>query len=181
MVEEWKQVKDHPKYSISNYGRVRNTETGKILTPNIRSKTSHYLYVNFSYGYKNLVKKNIHRLVAEAFVPNPDNKPEVNHIDGNKQNNMVDNLEWVTTSENALHAYSMGLRHTKPNNTLSAIDATRKPVRNITTGEVFKSLVDAANAIGGKSGGVSKCVTGKRKQYKGMRFEYCEVVDNALC
>lgn len=63
------------------------------------------MYVNLYKNGKNKIKK-IHRIVAENFIPNPENKPEVNHIDGNKQNNKVDNLEWVTKSENVKHRFS---------------------------------------------------------------------------
>ncbi len=173
MIEEWRQVSTCPKYSVSNYGRVRNAISGKILTPCKRSNTSEYLCVNISYGCGNVKKESIHRLVAKEFVPNTDGKEEVNHIDGDKHNNRADNLEWVTKSENALHAFRIGLRKTDSDRIRSAINATKKPVRNTTTGETFKSIVDAANAIDGKSEGVSKCVTGRRKRYKGMCFEYC--------
>ena len=67
-----------------------------------------YLTVDLSYKHKRGVK--IHRLVALAFVPNPNNKPQVNHIDGNKRNNEANNLEWVTNAENQLHANKLGLR-----------------------------------------------------------------------
>ena len=175
MNEEWKQIKDNPEYFISNFGRVWSAKSGKILIPHIRSKTSPYLFVGFSYGYGNMKKANIHRLVAEAFIPNPDGKEEVNHIDGNKLNNVVDNLEWVTKSENALHAFRCGLRKPTSEQIYKAIDSTRKPVRNITTGETYRSLTDAAEAIGGRLEGISKCVTGRRKRYMGMQFEYCGV------
>jgi len=78
----------------------------KIATPNVQTQ---YLIVEL---YKNNVgtKKYVHRLVAEAFIPNPNNKPEVNHIDGDRQNNDVSNLEWCTSAENSQHAISTGLK-----------------------------------------------------------------------
>ena len=86
----------------------------------------------------------------------------------------VNNLEWVTYSENDLHAFRNGLRHSTSAQIQKAIDSTRKPVVNKTTGEMFRSLTDAANAIGGKLSGVHKCVVGDRKRYKGMEFAYAE-------
>lgn len=85
-------------FYISNYGRVKKLN-GDIV--DFSNRKSRYI------AYK---KYPIHRLVAEIFIPNLDNKPEVNHIDGNKHNNRYDNLEWVTTSENRLHAYKTGLQ-----------------------------------------------------------------------
>ena len=104
MLEIWKQIKEYPRYSVSNLGRVKNNNTDKVLKG----------YMDFK-GYQRVcihcrgegIRKDlkVHRLVAEAFVPNPDNKPQVNHIDGNKQNNAASNLEFCTNQENQLHAY----------------------------------------------------------------------------
>lgn len=92
-------------YSVSNFGRVRNDTTGKIR------KLTFRIYVGVglesSKGRKNCL---VHRLVAIHFIPNPDNLPEVNHIDGNKENNHVSNLEWVSTSDNQKHAIRTGLK-----------------------------------------------------------------------
>lgn len=112
----WKKIilpnGDTTQYSISNSGVVRNDNSGKIL------KT------NFSKGYERLNlthngKQNqyfVHRLVAIAFIPNPENKPEVNHINGVKSCNYVFNLEWVDRCENQHHSIQYGLRNTKPTN-----------------------------------------------------------------
>lgn len=92
-------------YEISNLGRISNYR--KILkTYKINSG-----YVAFKLQ-KDGMRKSVllHRLVAELFIPNPDGKSEVNHIDGNKENNCVSNLEWVSSSENKLHAYASGIR-----------------------------------------------------------------------
>jgi hypothetical protein len=92
-------------YSVANDGRVWSSTSNKWLKPVMRNG---YCYVTL---VKNKVKKQyaIHRLVAEAFHKNPEDKPQVNHIDGNKSNNCVDNLEWVTASENKQHAWATGL------------------------------------------------------------------------
>jgi hypothetical protein len=105
-------------YEVSNLANVRSIERyannghnngvrklpSKVLKPSLSK--SGYLLVNFSVD--NIQSnQNVHRLVARAFIPNESNKPQVNHKDGNKLNNHVDNLEWVTASENAKHAYGV--------------------------------------------------------------------------
>lgn len=107
-MEIWKDIEGFEGiYQISSYGRVKSfkkNKQGYILSN--KNKTGWYL--NIVLTSENSWKSvKIHRLVAEAFIPNPDNKPEINHVDGNKQNNRADNLEWVTGSENVKHAISM--------------------------------------------------------------------------
>lgn len=98
MIEKWEYIKGYTGlYSISNYGLVQSHLTGKILKPGINHKG--YLIVQLSNcGEKR--NHRVHRLVAEAFIPNIDNLPEVDHIDNDRQNNKVDNLRWVTGSCN---------------------------------------------------------------------------------
>ena len=121
--ETWRPAEGYEHlYQVSNYGRVKSvdrTETckngvirfrkGMVLKPH--QNYSGYLWVSFC---KNDVrkKKKIHRLVAQCFLPNPEGKPQVNHIDGNKHNNHVNNLEWVTPKENIHHAVENNLRKT---------------------------------------------------------------------
>ena len=94
------------KYSVSQYGRVINTKTGRILKPQKIARG--YLGVNLSMGKKSFTKQ-IHRLVAIAFLDNPNKLPQVDHLDGNKHNNRVNNLEWVTPKVNIRRAYAKGL------------------------------------------------------------------------
>jgi hypothetical protein len=127
MKEVWKDI-DFMKgfeglYQVSNLGRVKSL--GRIIYyPNscfnktnegvyrpekiLKQKTKRYAGVTLS-NYRNKIYPNIHRLVALAYIPNPHNKPCVNHIDGNKLNNCVDNLEWVDWDENIKHAWKTGL------------------------------------------------------------------------
>lgn len=102
------------RYQVSNKGRVRSILSNhgkyqeKIKALRVRSVTCPYLYVQLSVNDQPYHEA-VHRAVAKAFIPNPENKPMVNHIDGDKLNNDACNLEWVTCSENFLHAYSTGL------------------------------------------------------------------------
>lgn len=124
IVEKWKDIKDYKGlYQVSNLGRVRSVDhyasngktqilyRGKVkkLQPN---KRNNYLSVILSKKDKEK-RVYIHRLVAEAFIKKVDGKNEVNHIDGNKHNNTVENLEWVTSQENKEHAYKLGLYDTE--------------------------------------------------------------------
>lgn len=106
MIETYKDIIGYEgKYQISNLGNVLNSRQ-KLIKP-IVSNTG---YIRI--GLRNQGKKlfSVHRLVAIAFIPNPNNKPHINHIDGIKSNNCVNNLEWVTQSENEIHAHKTGLK-----------------------------------------------------------------------
>ena len=102
--ETWREIKDFPNYEVSNLGNVRNKKTGKVLKP--RQKNG-YLVVDLLLDdvIKNL---RVHRLVAKAFIPNPDNLPQVNHKDFNKSNNDVSNLEWISRADNIQHSHDNG-------------------------------------------------------------------------
>lgn len=135
--EIWKQV---PGYynEVSNFGNVRSinhkagngkTYQGKNLKPVLTN--SGYVNINLITGNdKDRIVKRVHRLVAELFIPNPDGKDEVNHIDGNKQNNRADNLEWVTRNENEQHAYDTGL--------ITILKGSEKPLAKLTENDVIK-------------------------------------------
>lgn len=101
---EWKKINGfNNRYSVSNTGLVRNDKKEKLMATALDSRGM-YVLCQLNQGGKSYHKL-VHRLVAEAFIPNPDNKPTVNHKDGNKRNNCVDNLEWTTLSENQSHAW----------------------------------------------------------------------------
>lgn len=96
-METFKKIDEFNNYSISNFGNVRNDKTGRILKVYI--KPSGYMQVQLG---RRTIPQYVHRLVAKAFILNPEDKPQVNHINGNKQDNRVENLEWVTARENDL-------------------------------------------------------------------------------
>lgn len=105
--EIWKPIPDYEDYQISTFGRVKSFKRGaqKILKPMIGRG---YLRIALTKNGKTKIFS-VHRLVTLAFIPNPQNKPQINHIDGCKLNNFVDNLEWMTASENTKHAHDNGL------------------------------------------------------------------------
>ena len=113
----FKKVLGFEGYYISTDGRVLSLRTNKILRP------YHYKYSNYQLmKNSDICLKSAHRLVAENFIPNPENKREVNHIDGNTKNNSIDNLEWVTSQENQIHAVKNGLHgHKKKRGSLTSM------------------------------------------------------------
>lgn len=104
MKEEWKIIETHPNYEVSNFGRVRNRITGRIKAQSL-TESRHGLKYKDVELWKDGKRSHarVHRLVAQSFIPNPKNKPEVNHFDCNSLHNHYTNLEWVTRQENEMH------------------------------------------------------------------------------
>lgn len=167
-MDDWKQIENFP-YSVNKLGQVKNDRTGKTIKA--VEVTGGYLQIRLWVNQKSY-NRLLHRVVASAFISNPYNKPEVNHIDGNKLNNCADNLEWVTRSENQRHRYNI-LQHRGHNpSTKEANESCMKKVICIETGKEFKSITAAAVAYGGKQPELSKHLLGEKENYKGMHWRY---------
>lgn len=144
MFEEWRPIDKYDgRYEVSSKGRIRSCFSGEYKIITARTYTHDYERVRFMVNGKEH-RHFVHRLVAEAFIQNPENKPYVNHINGDRVDNRVENLEWVTQKENVNHAINvLGVD-------FSGLNGLRKSViRN--DGVVFKSLSEAAKASGVKS------------------------------
>ena len=106
-METWVEIEDFPNYEVSDFGNVRNSNTGRKLKPKpiVKSNGNYTCYDVVLYNKTRSLgfHHKIHRLVAKAFIPNPYNKPDVDHIDGDTSNNEVTNLQWATKSENLLN------------------------------------------------------------------------------
>ena len=149
------------KYAISNKGKLINVKNGKELKTRINMNG--YLEVQLSTnGTKRTYR--IHRLVAIAFLDNIENKPYINHKDGNKQNNCIENLEWCTAKENDNHARNVGLKmQNKP------IKAISIKTNNIIC---FESLSECARYFNTNKGTIHRVLSGKRNKYKDFKFIY---------
>jgi len=147
-------------YSISDTGVVKNVRTGRILKPFLSVKG--YPRVNLFKGEKKYRSAHVHRLVAEAFLPNP--KEQVNHIDGDKLNNNLSNLEWCTNQYNATHSWETGLR-----------DHLKNQVKLTKGTEIlyFDSAREACKGIGCSKNAVSAAARSGWKIY-GYTVEYIE-------
>lgn len=110
--EEWFELEGFSKYQISNLSRVKRKRDDALIGTTYTKDFYHSIKLVNDAGQRKTTR--LHRLVALTFIPNPENKPEVNHIDGNKDNNSIENLEWVTGGENQKHSYQHKLR--KPAN-----------------------------------------------------------------
>lgn len=181
MVEEiWKTAVYkggiYENYKVSNLGRImsvnyRRTGKAKLMTPVDNGRG--YLRVCF---FKNEISKMfyIHRLVAETFIPNPDNLPQVNHIDEDKTNNCVENLEWVTAKENT----NYGTRNERAGKTISKLQINGKLSKKVLqfslTGEFIREWpsISECHRNGFYSSAVCRCCNGKLPHYKGFRWEY---------
>lgn len=161
--EKWKQVKGFNGYQISNYGKVFSTKTNKYLK--LQMNKDGYMCVTL-----NKKKVFVHRLVAIHFIPNRNKKcNQVNHIDGDKANNYVGNLEWTDNAHNQIHAYKNGLK-----NSNGVKKANSKKIRCIETGEEFNSIMEASKTLGINRNNISNSCYGDTKNTKGLHFEFVE-------
>lgn len=183
-MEVWKPVKGYEKQlAVSNMGRVKSfmrDPCGYILKPSEDKKG--YLRLRCTIERKKICFK-VHRLVAEHFIENPENKPQVNHKDTNKKNNRVENLEWVTNIENAHHAIENGRWDALFEGARRVNEAKKTPIvaTNLDTGErlYFKSMGDAERQIGTKH--INQVIKGLRSQAKGYTFRYANGGDANVC
>jgi len=180
-VEAWKDIAGYEgHYQISSFGRVKSLErtlphstfgswtiSERILKQFLAGpKGSQYnaVFLHKGNGRQNIFK--IHRLVAEHFIPNPQSKEQVNHLDGNKLNNRVSNLEWATPLENTRHALENGLMN-------DAIENRKRAVVSIETGHQYASIAEAElSVIGKQTGAISHCLRGKTKTAHGNHWRY---------
>ena len=174
MEEIWKDISGYEgRYKVSNLGNVKSL---KYFHHNKEA----LLVGGIKHGYRQVILakeykvkyKSVHRLVAEAFIPNPCNKPQINHIDGNKLNNNVSNLEWCTQKENQEHAYRIGLQKsisTKKNKYSKKIKQYDLYNNYL---EKYDAIHEAARINNLNPGDISKCCQMKRKQVGGYIWRY---------
>lgn len=179
--ETWKPIPRYEwKYSISSAGNVKNVVKGNILTPSRHSKG--YVKVCLSRkfdsqkGKRVAVEFYVHRLVAEAFIPNPGNLPQVNHKNGDKTDNRVENLEWVNNQENHIHRFR-ALKHKPSSLGMFGKDNPKsKPVNQLTkSGKLLKtwdSISDVHRELGFTISNISAICRGKGRTYKGFKWEF---------
>jgi hypothetical protein len=187
--EIWKPAKDYEGlYEISNQGRVRGLDrkdprgiTVKGVILKFQEDKDGYYRVNLCKSGKKKPFR-VNRLVAINFIENPDNLPVVNHKDGNKKNNKVENLEWCTRSENDLHAFRTGLRvpyNGGTNKHIAKVDIHTNKIL-----ETYASITEAASEIGVTTQAVTSCAHGRSRTCKGYNWIFIDegvtTIENTL-
>ena len=161
--ELWRDWPRDPRIKVSNKGNVVSYKRGSRYPLKVLYNNRGYQMVGAGDNHRPM--RYVHRMVAETWLDNPDHCEQVNHINGNKSDNRVENLEWVTPGENLRHAYRTGLK--KPSGGLKAT-----PIRIVETDEVFESVSECARRIGASHGHISNCLAGRQSTCHGYHFEY---------
>ena len=159
--ETFIKIDGFEKYEVSNLGKVRNIKSGRILKPRIDKDgyLKHQLYVRDKKKYLFL-----HRIIATAFIDNPEGKPCVNHIDENKANNDLSNLEWCTIRENIIHGTRTKRAAEKHFKKIIQLDLNDNILNE------FESMVQAEQETGVSANNISHCCNGKRKSSGGYKW-----------
>lgn len=168
-MEVWKKIDGFDKYEVSNIGNIRSPR--KLMKKSISHKG---YFIIFLGSKKNKKTLQVHRLVAFAFLENTFNKPFINHKDGNKQNNHVDNLEWCTAKENTRHALNNGLIKTKTPKKESARILNNKKiwisVIDLSTGKIYESIKLASDDLNISQSLLSDYLSGRRTNKTTLRY-----------
>ena len=162
---EWREVKEYTNYEVNWFGEIRHKKRKHILKP--RSNNGGYQYVNFKINGKN-TNFAVHRIVANAFIPNPNGYTEVNHKDYDKTNNCVENLEWVSSSLNKHHAFQ------KKENCSSRGKEVNQYSKEGDFIKTYSSISEAAKEMNCTVGAISNCCLGRSKTSKGFRWSFSE-------
>lgn len=177
----WKKLKRNKNYSINENGDVRNDVTGNIKKPYI-NKANGYLTIDL-YANNKSTKVTVHRLLAETFIPNPNNKPCIDHKDGNRLNNNLSNLRWATFSQNNSRFETIGVRSEKIKVTHYKEKRNKRGGGHIEWLDVdcemyFDRIVDASKHFGVTQGNITPLLKsgeiGRRGKMRGYKFEYCK-------
>jgi hypothetical protein len=189
--EEWRDVVGYEGlYMVSSFGRIASLTKEvsnrygtriipcKILSPCV--STEGYCKVILCLNANSRKHVKVHRLVAEAFIPNNENKPQIDHIDRNKQNNNVSNLRWCTLSENMHNPLT--IEHCRNLNLGRVYPTLRKPVVSIKNGVVVKQYGSIQEAVddGFKRCGVSNCCAGRNPTHYGYKWMYLSDYEKSL-
>ena len=184
MKEIWKTISDFNNYEISSLGNVRNITTGKVLKP-ILISTGYYQVVLYKQNKR--YRKLIHRLVADAFLENPENLPQINHRDEDKANNAVSNLEWCSASYNAnygtrnkriaktLKKSMLGNKNSLGKKNGLGNKSKSKKVKCVQTGEIFNCTRDAAKKYNLEIFSVCHAANPNQKQKTAGGFTWCYI------
>lgn len=162
--EIWKDIPYHPKHKVSNKGRVKNIVKNTLIKGSINGG---YVVIGFLKGQSNL----LHRLVASIFLENPDNKPIVNHINGVKTDNYVENLEYVTYSENTQHAYDTGLLVKSNNRKVYQLSEEKVII------DTFDSLMEASKHVNRSVQSIVDACKGRTRTIGGYMWAYVDEYD----